>query len=452
MDRFDKVAVAVVVSLLIAIGVIVVRGDQVGIRVQAYGPTGTVSSRPQIQITFDEPVDQASLAQHFSIDPAVQGLWSSANGQETFLPIQGLQPGKDYRVTVGAGVTSKSGRALKQAVNWRFQIRAPRIVSLGPQDTPPWNLFLTDPAAPDKSQQITNSSLGVNSFDVLSDGSKIVYAQQPDNNSSDLYVWDEASGQSNLLYHCDNARCTHPAWRPDGTAVAFEHYANTGSLLSVPRIWLFDVASNAAHQLLKDNQITGQQPRWSPDGSLLAFSEADSPNILIHDFAGGKDVTLPSVKGEIPNFSPDGTSLILQKTVAPAAGQRATHLVLVNITTTPPARRDLMPDSDLGNDEAAIWADSQTLIVVQRPPYSAGGNAGSQIYSLDVNTGKSTPVLAENGYTHLNVRISPPGDALVFQRQPLGKPGEVGGLFLYRIPSHELGQLLTNQIDPDWLP
>ena len=54
MDRFDKIAVIVVVSLLIVIGVVVVRGDQLGIRVQSYAPTGTASSRPRIQFTFDE--------------------------------------------------------------------------------------------------------------------------------------------------------------------------------------------------------------------------------------------------------------------------------------------------------------------------------------------------------------------------------------------------------------
>src|SRR5258708_37899726 len=122
-------------------------------------------------------------------------------------------------------------------------------------------------------------------------------------------------------------------------------------------MWMYDLARNAARQLLKDNQITGQQPRWSPDGSRLAFSESDSSNILIRDFGSGKDITIPSAKGEIANFSPDGTSLILQKTVAPAAGQRATHLVLVNFTTTPPKRRDLVPDSDPGNDESALWAN-----------------------------------------------------------------------------------------------
>jgi len=433
MDRFDKVAVGVVVSLLVLIGVVVVRGDQLGIRVQSYSPTTTASSRPRIQITFDEPVDQASLAPHFSIDPPVQGSFMSTNGQATFLPAQGLQPGKDYQVTLHAGITSTAGRILKQDVRWQFHVRTPRVVSLGPQDTPPWNLYLTDPIAPDKSQQITNSNLGVNSFDVLADGSKIVYAEQPENNTSNLYVWDEASGKSSLLYRCDNARCIHPAWRPDGTAVAFEHFANTGSLLSVPRIWLYDVASNTARQLLKDNQITGQQPRWSPDGSRLAFSESDSPNILIHDFSTDKDITIPSAKGEVANFSPAGTTLILQKTVAPAAGQRATHLTLVNISTTPPTRHDLVPDSDPGNDESALWADPQTLIVVQRAPYSTTANAGSQIYSVDVNTGRATPLLAEKGYTHLNLRLSPPGDALIFQRLPIGKPGEVGGLFIYRL-------------------
>src|SRR5258708_25456374 len=110
-------------------------------RVKLYVQRGIASSRPWIHFTFDEIVDQASLAPHFSIDPPVQGSFVTSNGQATFLPTQGLQPGKDYQITLRAGVISTAGRILKQDVHWQIQVRVPRVISLWPQDTPPWNLY-----------------------------------------------------------------------------------------------------------------------------------------------------------------------------------------------------------------------------------------------------------------------------------------------------------------------
>src|SRR5258708_3675737 len=244
LDRFDKVSIGVVVSLLMVSGVVIVRGGQLGVRVVSYARTGTASSGTRLQVTFEEPIDLASVGPRLTIDPDVPGQVIQTQQGIAFVPVQPFQPGRDYSVTLRPGIVSTTGRTLKDAVHWQFHVRAPRIIYLGPMDQPNENLYEIDPAAPGQPVQLTNNALGINSYDVLPDGSKIVYAEQLDGSTSNLYVWDESTRASNVLYKCENARCLDPVWRPDGSMVAFEKIMLTGTVFQPPRIWLFDTATH----------------------------------------------------------------------------------------------------------------------------------------------------------------------------------------------------------------
>src|SRR5437588_2331309 len=93
LDRFDVHVVAVILILLLAIAMIVVRGDQVGLDVKTFEPLESASSRSPIQAAFDETVDPASVKSHFTITPNVAGTWTLADKQATFRPTTPLVPG-----------------------------------------------------------------------------------------------------------------------------------------------------------------------------------------------------------------------------------------------------------------------------------------------------------------------------------------------------------------------
>lgn len=54
LDRFDRAVMSFAVLVLAAMGVVVLRGDQVGIGVQRITPRQTTPSQGAIQVTFDE--------------------------------------------------------------------------------------------------------------------------------------------------------------------------------------------------------------------------------------------------------------------------------------------------------------------------------------------------------------------------------------------------------------
>jgi hypothetical protein len=248
-ERFDLAIAATMAVLIAAIGLVVARGDQIGIAIQSFGPQDSAASRSPIRVVFDEPITPSAIDAHFTITPLVPGKFTVSHNQVTFLPGQPMSPGQEYTVAVKAGIQSSAGRSLRQDIQWHFRVRAPRVAYLEPVDSIIENLYLVDPASPGTPQELTQAEQGVLGFDPAPDGSGIVYMPLGTNGTASLYFWDAATGASRLLYECKDAACSGPAWRPDGGAIAFERVElNTGTGMSAgaPRVWVLDLASNTA--------------------------------------------------------------------------------------------------------------------------------------------------------------------------------------------------------------
>jgi Tol biopolymer transport system component len=447
--------VVAIVLLLAAIGAVIVRGDQVGIAVQSYSPINKASIRASIRVAFDESLVSTSVESNFKIAPAVQGRLSVSQNQVTFRPAEPLTQGQEYTVTLKAGVQSSTGRLLKNDVQWRFRVAPPRVVYLGPVDSIVQNLYLADPSDKQTPQPLTTSKEGVIGYDVSPDGSRIVYAQLEAHGPANLYVWDMASGTSQLLYECKDAACSGPVWRPDGGAVAFEKVelnSGTGMPPGAPRVWVYDVASNTAKPLFGDNQQLGFMPRWSPDGRRLAVFNVNAGGIVIHDFTSGQDSVIPTVGNEVGAFSPDGRWLYFPKIVSITNSQYATHIVLADISAQPYVQHDLIPDSDPSDDVEAAWLpDSKAMIVARRLPH-AQGTAPTQLYEIDIASQKATPLVVDPAYSQSNISVNPTGDTLLFQRFPLGKPGARPELWTVNLKTKVLQMVAPNGSAPGWLP
>jgi Tol biopolymer transport system component len=460
LDRLDWAVSMFMLALLIAIGIVIARGDQVGIRVQSFGPSNVLSSLGSLHIVFDAALDPASAESHFVIDPPVPGRFSVAGDQLTFRPATSFKPGQAYSVTVRAGLAATSGQSLKQDARWQFRVRFPRLVFLGPMNSPIQNLYAVEPAAPGEPQKLIHSEDSIVGYDVLPDGSKIVYSivifsEANATGTTSLFVWDASTGKSSLLYECQDAACTNLTWRPDGGAVAFQRVDFNTALdmaPSVPRVWIYDLASNTAQPLFRDSQQIGYMPRWSPDGTRLAVFSVSAGGILIHDFVAGKDSLIPADQGELGDFSPDGKWLYFPKVVALGDGNYAVHLTLVNLTTEPYTSQDLeRPDEPVSDMEAAWRRDSKGLIVA-RQPATRKLTEGPQLYNIDLQTGRAAPLVPDDGYNQDNLGLSPAGDELVFQRVALDEAVARPEVWMYNLTTHEIKRLAENGTIPRWMP
>jgi Tol biopolymer transport system component len=377
--------------------------------------------------------------------------------QLTFQPSEAFKQGQDYTVTVRAGVQGSAGRTLKQDVQWQFRVTAPLILYAGPVDNIVQNLFVIDPSQLDSPRQLTNAAKGVVGYDIASDGSGVVYSEVQDDGSTKLKLLDTSTGQSRIVYDCPDATCTAPAWRPDGGAVAFERVElnlGTGIGPGVTRVWVLDVATGNASPLFKDNQQLGYSPHWSPDGTKLAVFNLNAGGIVIHDFTNQTDQTIPTVQGEVGDFSPDGKWISFPKVVDLGGNNFVTHLVLVDISGGQYVQHDLVPDNDQANDVESAWMpDSKHLVVARRPQSTdVTSMAGTQLYNVEIDSGKATPIVVDPAYSNSSITLSPSGDTILFQRFPFDKPGARTELWTYNMTTQALTKIVENANFGHWLP
>lgn len=462
LDRLDLAVIIVALGLLAALGLTIVRGDQVGLQIVAVSPRESGSIRATIQVTFDEPIEQVALAPNFSIEPPVPGTLTVEGRTAIFRPAERLTLGAAYTVRVKAGATSaQSGRALKEDRQWRFAVRGPRLTFLKPDPVNPisYNVFLVDPAYAGGGlptpQQLTFSETGVVEHDASPDGAQIAYSEFKQQGNNNLYLWDATTGQSTLLFDCPEAVCNNPVWRPDGGAIAFQRADLSLGSVGISRVWVLDMQTRRVRPLFSDSQIIGFDPRWSPDGSKIGVFSQSYPGIAIYDFTADVIQVIDTTYGQIGDFSPDGRWMIFPKMVQVAEKVYATHFVLSDVTSSTLTQRDTVPSAQEMNDVEAVWLDAQTLIIARRPPFkpSSGGlSPGPQLYTLNIETGETMPLLVDESYINGNLRLSQTGRQLAFQRFALGKQGARPELWVLDLDTGNARQVANDAINPRWLP
>lgn len=454
----DTVMAGVIAALFAVIGLIVARGDQVGLSViRRTGDTG--APRAIVEIVFDEAIELAALQPYFKIDPPVRGELSVTNNIVQFVPSIPFTTGSQYTFTLNPGIRGASARELKQPVTWTYTIRSPRVAYLAPVNAPVQNIFIAD-AVNSTPIQITDSERGVLSYDVAADGMRIVYTELLELGQARLMMWDASTGSSSILYTCEDAACQDPVFRPDGSGIAFQKQelnSETTMTPGVPRPYLLDFNTRQVAPLFEDSQTIGYDVRWSPDGDRLAIYSGSAGGILIREVDAADsaaDQFIPSQNGENGKFSPDGQSILYPVVLQPAQGLAVQHFIRADLNTSPPTQSNILPDTDTANDVEAEWyIDGLSLIVGRRPPYRSGQPAaGPQIYQLDLQTREAKPLVVDLDYSHNTLLVSPDGSELVYSRFTLNIAGARPEIWAYSFKTGQIRQIAHNASRPKWIP
>ena len=187
-----------------------------------------------------------------------------------------------------------------------------------------------------------------------------------------VYLFDIETGKQEVLGNFPNMTFS-PRFSPDGNRVAL-----TLETAGNSDIYVMDLRSRAIRRLTSDPGID-TAPSFSPDGRQIAFESDRGGSQQIYvmnaDGSGQRRISFGQGNNGTPVWSPRGDFLAFTK----QQGGRFT----IGVMRTDGSGERLI--SSGGRDEGPTWAPNGRVLMYSR---GLGGNAGSQIWSVDV-TGRN---------------------------------------------------------------
>lgn len=450
LSRFDGIVIVIIAGFLLATGLVIWRGDRVGVQIVQVRPgvdAANVSTRAEIRITFDQPLERGGETP-LTVTPAISGAMRWQGNTLVFSPLEAFQSDTTYTVTLADDLRSEQGRVLQGESRWQFQTRHPQLLYMAPLANELDQLFLLDPTTDDITQ-LTEATRGVFSYELSPDASTIIYSQLREDSGADLWSLDLETGADAPLLTCTQAKCSEAVWMPDGSRVVYERREMLlpGEAPGPPRLWWLNLSNSDTVPVFEDRNIIAFGARWSMDSTWLSYVAPASQGVQVYNFETGESFLIPSRSGSLGIWSPHEASLIVPDIQALNEGF-AVHLLqaipgtgtLINISG----------DNQLVEDGQPTWSPDGTRIAFTRKP--AGVSMGKQVWLMQADGSEAQHITTDPEIHHGLPVWSPDGRALVYQRFPLRELGAQPGLWLHDLTTGDIRELVSPGNRATWLP
>ncbi len=460
-SRFDRAVVLFSSAVLLIIGLVIWRGDQVGLQIISLNPANTeatkaaVSVHTRLQIRFDQPLNTDTRQIHVTLSPPVSGTLQATGDQLIFIPAVALQPNTVYTATLAAGVSSQEGRRLRKSITWHFQTNPPQVLYAAADTINTQQLFVTaldlahmKTAAPaTEPRQLTFGPIGVWDFTASLNGN-IVYSVLEESGVSDLWLIAPGAKDVTKLLDCQQAVCNSTAWSPDNRILAFSK-RNIGAM-SPPRLWLLDVSTGKTAPLLADDQRLGFEPRWSADGQWLSYLAPDQGGVGVRNLTSHVDHFYPTTTGEAGLWHPQRNQLLIS-VVQPLGDRTGVHLLLIDPVAN--TQHNVSGATSLAEDNAPAWSPDGAWIAFRRKELTGPhATLGAQVWRMRADGSEARALTSEPKFDHGQLSWSPDGRYLLFQKLPLKGPDVTISVWLLDVQSGQQWEIAKAGQRPLWMP
>lgn len=442
---------AVIAIILMAIAALIVWGDHVGVTVLEVTPPAdtTVGIDATIQISFDQPMNQNSVRERFTIEPRMAGTYRWIGNTLAFSPDPPLRPGQRYTVKIAAGAKALTGHRLKNDYEWSFFTRAPVAFYLSPAnviDRSLWAVSMAN-AVP---VEIYKAPAGILDFEPSPDSSTVaITAYGEQELTADIWLINPDGSNLRRLTDCAPGACGRPVWSPDGRLIAYERQGRTEvGAIAPSRIWLLDVETGETAPVYEDTQVLGYWATWGTVGHVISFYDANASGIRIVDLETQEEWVVETQLPDAWTFSPDGQSF-LYSDLRQEDRRYLSQLWVARLTGDNSGRETFFDNPQ--EDQEAAWSPTGQWVAFRRRLLDGSQGLGWQLVLYNPATGEVRQATNDGGYTSRNIQWHPSGDLIIFQRYNLNV-GYSAEIWAYQVSSNQLYLLATDAFNGKWLP
>ncbi|MDJ0603712.1 Ig-like domain-containing protein [Microcystis sp. M53602_WE12] len=428
LQPIDKLAITLIVSLTLVIGGLIWLGNscgnqcllQTGPRVKEFSwENREIGSEDQaFIITFDRPMDHASVEKNLVIDPPLPGKLSWAGRRLAYTLTSPIPYGEKYHLQIeGAREQFRSGNRLGQTLaifEREFKSRNRAFAYIGTNGEEQGRLIFYN-LTEEKKTLLTPANLTVMAFEFYPDGKKILFSAVAKNRGIEgirelqLYQVDSSQSPAKIELVLDNKdyQNNHFDLAKDGETIVVQRIERRNPI----NFDLWAVKSGEKPQKLN---IQGGEFLIAPDSKTLAVTQGEGIALLPLKFETKPLDFLPKF-GRILNFSADGTAAAMVNFNTDNAKMRYIRSLFYVNNQGLQKRLLNLQGSIIDCQFNATGSDLYCLLTelvtnsqeYKEKPYFA---------KIDVKTGQVTPLLELADYRDIHISLSPDGLAIIFDQ------------------------------------
>ncbi len=435
-----------------------------------------VAPDAQVLLNFTRPLQTSAIADRLAFEPAMDGTYSWQGSTLVFTPARPWPAGVTVqaRLLPGAPASGILELALRQGLEWAFNIRQPSLVYLHPA-TDPAELTVQSPIS-SATRSLTNVTGGVLDFDISADGALVYYSIRQAGGSA-IYRLDLAgapgpeatpgtSGPAEQIAHqvltCKEALCDALALSPKGDYLAYERglLPDAGQAENF-QVWVLPLAAGAAAEPFLAGAAGHQttQPSWSSAG-LLAFYDSNETAYFFTEPGAGARGRFPNETGQGGSWHPDGRQFLAPEIIFVDTGSSSTvtglqpradsHLLLYNLDTK--AIQDLTPGEGIEDTSPVFSPDGKFLAFARKYLDEKRWTPGRQLWVARMDTREARPLTSEPDYNHYQFAWSVSGEQLAYVRFNQTAPSEPPELWVMNLLDGTQSRLAVGGYAPRWTP
>jgi len=428
LQPIDKLAITLIVSLTLVIGGLIWLGNscgnqcllQTGLRVKEFSwENREIGAEDQaFIITFDRPMDHASVEKNLVIDPALPGKFSWAGRRLAYTLTSPIPYGEKYHLQIeGAREQFPSGNRLGQTLaifEREFKSRDRAFAYIGTNGEEQGRLIFYN-LTEEKKTLLTPANLTVMAFEFYPDGKKILFSAVAKNQGVQgirelqLYQVDSSQSPAKIELVLDNKdyQNNHFDLAKDGKTIVVQRIERRNPI----NFDLWAVKSGEKPQQLN---IQGGEFLIAPDSKTLAVTQGEGIALLPLKTETKPLDFLPKF-GRILNFSADGTAAAMVNFNTDNAKMRYIRSLFYVNNQGLQKRLLNLQGSIIDCQFNATGSDLYCLLTelvtnsqeYKEKPYFA---------KIDVKTGQVTPLLELADYRDIHISLSPDGLAIIFDQ------------------------------------